>query len=110
MKLGGGLVCSFDDLHELLGHQGSAADQAAVDVGLSQQLEGVLLVHGAAVQDGDGTGILGRIQLAHHSTDVLADFLSLLGSSGTAGADGPDGLVGNDDLADLPRKHRSDLA
>ena len=41
-----GLVGSFDDLDELLGDQGGAAD-----VGLSQQLESGLLVHGTVVQN-----------------------------------------------------------
>ena len=33
MKVHGGLVSCLDDLDELLGNQGSAADQTAVDVG-----------------------------------------------------------------------------
>ena len=44
-KLHGGLVGSLDDLDKLLGNQRRAADQTAVDVGLCQQLEGVLVVH-----------------------------------------------------------------
>ena len=105
LRLHGGLVGCLNDLDELLGHQGSAADQTAVDVGLGQQLEGVLVVHGAAVQDGDGTGVLGGVQLADHAADHLADLFRLLGSGGQAGADSPDGLVGDDDLADLVLGH-----
>ena len=43
-----------------------AADEAAVDVGLGQQLVGVLGVHGAAVLDGDGDidgGLIGGAAL-----------------------------------------------
>ena len=61
--LDGGLVCRFDDLDELLGHEGCAADQTAVDVGLRQQIIGVLFVHGAAVEDGDGTCDLCAVEL-----------------------------------------------
>ena len=48
-----GLVGCLDDLHELLGNQGSAADEAAVDVGLSQQLKGVLVVPSSLVMARD---------------------------------------------------------
>ena len=47
------LVRGVDDLHELLGLQGSAADEADVDAGLSQQRGSVPGVHGAAVMEGD---------------------------------------------------------
>ena len=100
-QLDGGLVGSFDDLDELFGDEGCAADEAAVDVGLGKKLICVAVVHGAAVEDGDGAGILGAVELANDGADVLADFLSLLGGGGHAGADGPDGFVGNDQLANL---------
>ena len=96
-----GLIGCFNDLDELFGNQGGTADQAAVDIGLGQQLVSVLLVHAAAVQDGDCPGVLGAVELADDGADALTDFLCLLRRGGLASADGPDGFVGNDNLADF---------
>ena len=87
------LVGSLDDLDELLGNEGRAADQAAVDVRLSQQVIGILLVHGAAVENGDRAGDLRAVQLADDRTDVLADLFGLFRRRGLAGADGPNRLI-----------------
>ena len=43
------LIRRVDDLYEVGGLQGRAADQAAVHVRLGEQLGGVLCIHGAAV-------------------------------------------------------------
>ena len=42
------LIGGVDDVHELVGLQGGAADQTAVHVGLGQQLRGVPIVIGFA--------------------------------------------------------------
>ena len=93
------LVGRVDDVHELLGLQSSTADEAAVDIGLGQQLSSVLGVHAAAVLNGDAAGHAGTVQATDGSTDVGADLTGLLGSGGLAGADGPDGLIGDDAAA-----------
>ena len=48
-----GLLRGCNDGGEVLGLQGGAANEAAVHVGLGQQLGSVAGVHGAAVLDGD---------------------------------------------------------
>ena len=76
------LIRRVNDLYEVGGLQGRAADQAAVHVGLGEQLGGVLCIHGAAVLDGDGAGHVSTIQLADDGADGLADLAGLLGSGG----------------------------
>src|SRR5699024_10880625 len=61
------LVGCVDDIDELVRLQGSAADEAAVHIGLSQQLCGVLGVHGAAVLDGNGAGHPGAVEVTDGS-------------------------------------------
>ena len=95
------LIGRVDDGQEVVGLQGRAADEAAVDVGLGQQLRRVLGVHGAAVLDGDGPGHPGAELLADDGADVGADLAGLFGGGGLAGADGPDGLIGDDHAAHL---------
>ena len=97
------LVCRVDDLHELVGLEGRAADEAAVHIGLGQQLLGVLGVHGAAVLDGDGPGHPRAVKAPDDGADAGADLGGLPGGGGAAGADGPDGLIGDDALAHLLR-------
>ena len=79
------MIRGLDDGGEVNGLEGSAADEAAVDIGLGQQLGGVLGVHAAAVKDADGTGGTGAVDAADDGTDALADFLRLLGRRGPAG-------------------------
>ena len=50
------LVGSVDDLHQRLGVERSAADQAAVDVLVREQLVGVRALHRAAVLNGHAAG------------------------------------------------------
>lgn len=62
------------------------------------KLTAVLLVDTAAVQD---PGLVRNLlaNVLQPVTDSLVYLLSLLGGSNLSGANGPDGLVGNDDLA-----------
>ena len=64
---------------------------AAVHILFAQQLLAVLGVHTAAVLDSGSLGNCLAVHLADHLADLAADFLSLIGGSGLAGADGPDG-------------------
>ncbi len=49
-------------------------------------------------------GVL-AVQLADDLADDGADLVGLLGGSGLAGADGPDGLIGDDDVLQLVSGH-----
>ncbi|MPN47261.1 hypothetical protein SDC9_194863 [bioreactor metagenome] len=95
------LAGRFDDRRKVGGFQRSAADQAAVDIRHAQQLVGIFGVHAAAVLDGACLGVRLAVQRSDDATDGLADLLRLLGSGGEAGADGPDGLVSDDDVFQL---------
>ena len=97
------LVGCVDDGLEGFRFEGSAADQTAVDVELCKQTGSVFGVHGAAVLDRDGAGRSGTEEGADGVTDERADFAGLRDRCRFAGADGPDGFVGDDDLADLIR-------
>ena len=79
--------------------KGSTTDEETVNVLLLGELVAVLLADTATVDD---SGVV-RSGLADLLGEVLADggvnLLGLLSAGDLAGADGPDGLVGNDDLA-----------
>lgn len=78
--------------------EGSTTDKETVNVGLLGELAAVLLVDAAAVED---AGLVGDLvaDAAEEVTDGLVDLLSLLDGGNLASADGPDGLVGDDDVA-----------
>src|SRR5574344_3144013 len=50
------LIGCVDDVHELAGVEGRAADQTAVNVLVAEQLGSVGGIHRAAVLNGDGAG------------------------------------------------------
>lgn len=87
-----------DDINEG-GLEGGTTDEETVNVLLLGELVAVLLADTATVDD---SGVV-RSGLADLLGEVLADggvnLLGLLSAGDLAGADGPDGLVGNDDLA-----------
>ena len=78
--------------------EGSAADKEAVDIGLLAELAAVLLVNAAAVEDAGLVGDLVADGL-EPVANGLVHVLGLLGGGDLAGANSPDGLVGNDNLA-----------
>jgi hypothetical protein len=81
------------------GLQAGTANEETVNVLLLGELVAVLLADTATVDD---SGVV-RSGLADLLGEVFADggvhLLGLLGAGDLAGANGPDGLVGNDDLA-----------
>ena len=87
-----------DDINEG-GLKGGTTDEETVNVLLLGELVAVLLADTATVDD---SGVV-RSGLADLLSEVLTDggvdLLSLLSGGDLAGADGPDGLVGNDNLA-----------
>ena len=92
------LACLDDHRGEVGSLERSAAHEGAVNVGLGDELGNVAGLSGATVQDTDAVGELLTEHLLEGLTDSAADLLSVLGGSGLAGADGPDGLVGDNDL------------
>lgn len=78
--------------------QGGTANEEAVNVRLLGQLATVLLVDTAAVEN---AGLISNLvaDVLEPVADSLVDLLRLRGGSNLARANGPDGLVGNDDLA-----------
>ena len=95
------LIGCFDDGCEVSALQGGAADQAAVNIRLSQQLGCVLGVHRTTVLDGDAASCTCAILLAQAVTDCAADLARLLSGRGLAGADRPDRLVSDNNLLDV---------
>lgn len=92
------LLLGVDDVSE--GRlQAGAADEETVNVGLLGELLAVLLADRATVDDAGLVGSLLADVLLEPLADALVNLLCLLGGGDLAGADGPDGLVGNDDLA-----------
>ena len=94
-------ACGVDYSGELLCDERSSADKTAVDIGLSEQLCGVLVVHRSAVLDNDSVRGVLAVKSLDKRTDNGADLVRLLGSCGLARADSPDGLVGDDDVLEL---------
>src|SRR5690606_37417807 len=80
--------------------QRRASDQGAIDVLASEQARGFVGLDVAAVEDAGLLGELGGLR-GEAGADHGVDLLRLLGAGDLAGADGPDGLVGDDALARL---------
>src|ERR1035437_4432431 len=81
--------------------EGRAADQDAVDFRLRHQDSGVVRFDADTIEDADGIrGILAEFA-AHLGADGAVCVGGDLGGRGLAGADGPDGFVGNHDLGEL---------
>lgn len=78
--------------------EGSTADQETVNVILLGELFAVLLADGAAVEDAGLVGGLLADVVLEPLADAGVDLLGLLLGGDLTGADGPDGLVGDDDL------------
>ena len=92
--------CVYDGC-EVVRLQGSAADEAAVNVRLCKKLSCVACVHGAAVLNSDAFCSLFAVEGLDGRTDDSANFVCLLCRGGLAGADGPNRLVSDDDALKL---------
>ena len=103
----------MDDGQEIRGHQRGAAYQPTIDIGLCEQLPGVVGLHAAAVQDRQRIGD-SSIPLGHFATDEGMDLLGLLLAGGAAGTDRPDRLVGDHGVLEAlgpdQVEHRGQLA
>ena len=78
--------------------EGSTTDEETIDIGLLGRLHAVLGVDGTTVDDTDLLGDVGGDVVSEPLSEGLVDLLSLGGGGDLAGTDGPDGLVGNDDV------------
>src|SRR5699024_9021787 len=94
-------VAEADDLDEVVGLEAGTADQGTVDIVLTHDAAGVVALDRTAVEQTHGPGDLGRVELGQAGADRRADLLSVLGGGDLAGTDGPDGLVGDDELLGL---------
>ena len=92
---------SVDDTLEVSALQRSTADEATVDIGLGKEFRSIAGLAGATVEDGSVIGYSLTVLLSDDAADIGMDFLSLLGSGGLTGTDGPDGLVGDDNLTEV---------
>ena len=78
---------------EVLRHQARASDQPAVDVGLREELGGVLGLHRAAVLDPHRLGHVVAVHLGDDGADAGVGLLGHRRRRRAAGADRPDRLV-----------------
>ena len=86
-----------DDGEEVVGLEGGAADEAAIDVFLVEEAFGVIGFHAAAVLDANAVGVVFVPHGGEGFADEGMDFLSLFVGGVSAGADGPDGFIGDDE-------------
>src|SRR6185437_16325516 len=105
------------NLLKLIGAQGSAAHQSAVDVGHRKQLRGIAALPAAAVKDAQMARYLSILRVNAIAQEGM-HLLRLRGRGGAAGADGPHRLIGKngpgksadsvhgDHRIELPRDHR----
>lgn len=81
-----------------LGLQRSTSDKESINVGLLGEFLAVLGVDGSTVENAGFVCCLGGDLFLEPLAEVGVDFLGLFGGCDFAGSDGPDGLVGDDDL------------
>ncbi|EPY42088.1 triosephosphate isomerase (TIM) [Angomonas deanei] len=79
--------------------QRSTTDKETVNVLLLVQRGGILPVDRTTVEDAKSSGDIGANLVLNVATDDGVHLLRLLGGGDLAGADGPDGLVGEHNLA-----------
>ena len=100
------LVCCLvlHDRRERFGIEAGAADQCAIDFLFRHQGFGVVGLHAAAVEDARGCRRTSSPKaFAASRADERVSIGGHLRSGGLAGADGPDGFVGDDQFCGLLR-------
>src|ERR1035441_7527105 len=96
------------DRAEGLGIERRSTDQRAVDAFGGHQRVGVVGLYGAAVEDAELAGELLAEGLRNFAADDGVGVGGDFGRRGFSGADGPDGLVGNDEMGSLLGGNRSE--
>ena len=90
----------FNNIEKGLRVETCAADEGSIDIGLGHKVGSVLWFDATAVKDADG-GSSGPKERDKELSNLLMDIVGLLGGGYLAGADGPDRLVGDDQLLEL---------
>src|SRR5690606_668680 len=91
---------TIDDRHEIIGIEGSAANQSAVNIGLAKKVSCIVRFYAAAIEDSGILGSLAAVFFLDQFPDILVHGLRLFGSGGLPGADSPNRFVGNDDFCE----------
>ena len=94
----------MNDVAERTHVETGASDERAVDVGLGAQCGDVVRLDAAAVQDVAALGGVRAEPLAQARADVGVGVLRLFGRGVLTRADGPHGLVGEHEIAQLFRR------
>ncbi len=85
----------MDDLGEGFGLEAGTAYKRAVDLGLTHQGGDVVGFDGAAVEDAHAAGARETEVLGHFAANDGVGVVGLFRCGDAAGADGPDGFVGD---------------
>ncbi len=86
----------------MLGGEAGAADQRAVHVAAGKRFGGVLRLDRAAIENADAAAEV-AVALDQGGADRAVHILDVVGRGDVARADRPDRLIGDDQLALLPR-------
>ena len=90
----------FNNIEKGLRVETCAADEGSIDIGLGHEVGGILRFDTAAVEDADG-GPGGTKERDKELSNLLMDIVGLFGGGYFASTDGPDRLVGDDQLLEL---------
>lgn len=83
---------------ELIDLEACASDECTVNVGLAHEARDVVRLHRTAVQDAGRCSHFLAEEFLERGTESVSDGLRLLGRGSLAGTDGPDGLIGDDEV------------
>ena len=87
------------DVDELVGVKGVAAHEHAVHIGACGEKRGIAGLDGAAVEHVAALGAVLPRDLGHRCTNLGGNVLHILGRGNLARTDGPNGLIGNGEVA-----------
>ena len=100
----------FDDFGEAVGFEAGTADEGAVDVGLAEEDGCIGGFHAAAVLNSDFVRGFRIGDFCENFADMGVGILGLLRGGIAAGADRPDGFIGDDDAGDFFGRHAGQTA
>ena len=92
---------SVYDAHEVGAFEGSATDEAAINVRLGKEFGCVGGLAAAAVENRGVVGYFLAVLFGDYVADMCVHVFGLLCGSGLAGADSPYGFVGENELAEV---------
>ena len=91
----------INDALEVGSLQRGTANKSTVDIRLGEKFGSIAWLAATSIEDGCVFSSLFAILVCHDRTNVGKHFFSLVACSCLAGADGPDGLVGKNDILPL---------